>query len=134
MKLYFDGASSGNPGPAGIGVVLYDDAGNLVKEISEPIGVATNNVAEYKALIRGLEEARARGCEVIEAYSDSELLVRQLKGQYRVRNEHLQSLYRRAQALLDLFKAVQVQHIPRTRNQRADELAKAAVHRSSQNS
>lgn len=134
MKLYFDGASSGNPGAAGIGVVLYDDAGNLVEEISEPIGLATNNVAEYKALIRGLEEARARGCEVIEAYSDSELLVRQLKGQYRVHAQHLQPLYRRAQALLDLFKAAQVQHIPRTRNRRADELAKAAVHKSPQNS
>ena len=127
MKLYIDGASRGNPGQAGIGVVLCNETGEPVKEISESVGIATNNVAEYRALIRGLEEARALGTDTVEVYTDSELLTRQLSGQYGVHSPHLQPLYRRARALLRLFKSVTIHHIPRAQNQRADALAKAAT-------
>lgn len=127
MKLYIDGASRGNPGRAGIGVVLCDDAGEPVKEISESIGEATNNVAEYRALIRGLEEARALGADTVEVYTDSELLARQINGLYGVHSPHLQPLYRRARTLLRLFQSASVQHIPRSQNQHADRLAKAAT-------
>ncbi len=127
MKLYIDGASRGNPGKAGIGVVLCNEAGEPVREISESVGIATNNVAEYRALIRGLEEARALGADAIEVYTDSELLARQLDGQYAVHSPHLRPLYHRVRALLRLFKSATVQHIPRSQNQRADALAKAAT-------
>lgn len=127
MKVYIDGASRGNPGKAGIGVLLCNDADEPVKEISESIGETTNNVAEYRALIRALEEARALGADTVEVYTDSELLARQINGLYGVHSPHLQPLYRRARALLRLFKSASVQHIPRSQNQRADRLAKAAA-------
>jgi ribonuclease HI len=127
MRLYIDGASRGNPGAAGIGVVLCNDTGEPVKEISESVGVATNNVAEYRALIRGLEEARALGADTVEVYTDSELLARQLQGLYRVHSENLQPLYRRARALLGLFKSARVRHIPRAQNAQADRLARLAA-------
>lgn len=127
MKLYIDGASRGNPGRAGIGVVLCDDTGEPVKEISESIGETTNNVAEYRALIRGLEEARALGADTVEVYTDSELLARQINGLYGVHSPHLQPLYRRARALLRLFQRASVQHVSRSQNQHADRLAKAAT-------
>ncbi|MGQ9486535.1 MAG: ribonuclease HI family protein [Armatimonadota bacterium] len=129
MKLYIDGASKGNPGWAGIGVVLCNEAGEPVKEISESIGVATNNVAEYRALIRGLEEARAMGWDSVEVYTDSELLVRQLNGQYEVHARHLVPLHRRALQLLKLFKTAWIYHIPREQNARADRLAKEPARR-----
>lgn len=129
MKLYIDGASKGNPGWAGIGVVLCNEAGEPVKEISESIGVATNNVAEYRALIRGLEEARVMGWDSVEVYTDSELLVRQLNGQYEVHARHLVPLHRRALQLLKLFKTAWIYHIPREQNARADRLAKESVRR-----
>jgi len=122
-----DGASRGNPGKAGIGVVLCNEAGELVKEISESVGIATNNVAEYRALIRGLEEARALGADTVQVYTDSELLAKQLNGHYGVHSPHLQPLYCRVRSLLRLFKNVTIQHIPRAQNQRADALAKAAA-------
>lgn len=131
MKLYTDGASCGNPGRAGIGVVLCNEAGESVKEISECIGVATNNVAEYRALIRGLEEARALGWDSVEVYTDSELLVRQLNGQYQVHARHLVPLHRSALQLLKLFKTAWIYHIPREQNARADRLARGSVHRMS---
>jgi ribonuclease HI len=127
VKLYIDGASRGNPGEAGIGVVLCNEAGEPVKEISESVGIATNNVAEYRALIRGLEEARALGADTVQVYTDSELLAKQLNGHYGVHSPHLQPLYCRVRSLLRLFKNVTIQHIPRVQNQRADALAKAAA-------
>src|SRR5690349_8749469 len=84
-----DGAARGNPGPAGIGVVIMDAAGNVVKEIGEPLGRTTNNVAEYTAMIRALEEARALGCDAILIYTDSELMAHQLNGKYAVKAAHL---------------------------------------------
>lgn len=127
MKLYIDGASRGNPGSAGIGIVLCDETDAPLKEISEFVGTTTNNVAEYRALIRGLEEARAVGWDTVEVYTDSELLAHQLNGLYVVRAPHLLPLYHRARALLRLFASARVQHIPRAQNIRADQLAKTAA-------
>ncbi len=123
--LYTDGASSGNPGASGIGVVL--DCEGRTHEISEYIGFATNNVAEYTALIRGLEKAKALGVQEIKACLDSELLVKQLTGQYKVKNERLKELHKKALRLLSSFKTFSVRHIPRDKNKKADSLAKKAA-------
>ncbi len=123
VLLYIDGASRGNPGPAGIGIVLRDETGQHWVEIAESIGCTTNNIAEYQALIRGLEEARKWSPEIIEVYSDSELLVRQMRGQYAVRSPHLREYHRRAMELVQQFSQVTFQYIPRRENSRADQLA-----------
>ncbi|GAB6184248.1 ribonuclease HI family protein [Thermodesulfovibrio hydrogeniphilus] len=123
-KLFCDGASRGNPGDAGIGcLILYN--GNEIK-ISEYIGKTTNNVAEYTALIRGLEESLKAGITEIEIFSDSELLVLQLKGVYKVKNQKLIPLYMRVLELLNQFKKYQIVHVYREENTVADKLAKEA--------
>lgn len=118
-----DGAARGNPGPAGIGIVLSDPEGNIVKEIAEPLGIATNNVAEYRALIRALEEAGGLGCSRIKVFTDSELMARQINGQYRVKTEHLLPLYERAMLLLRCFDTASVTHVRREKNKHADKLS-----------
>jgi ribonuclease HI len=118
-----DGAARGNPGPAGIGIVLADSAGNVVKEVAEPLGIATNNVAEYSALIRALEEARGLGCSQIAVITDSELMARQINGQYAVKTPHLVPLFRRAVALLSQFDSASVTHTRRENNKHADKLS-----------
>lgn len=123
-KLYCDGASRGNPGEAGIGCVIFFNGQK--REISEYIGKTTNNVAEYTALIKGLEEALRLGIEEIEVYSDSELLIRQLKGIYKVRNQGLMSLYEKVLDLLRKFNNFTLNHIGRQENTLADNLAKEA--------
>ncbi|HEB74765.1 MAG TPA: ribonuclease HI family protein [Nitrospirae bacterium] len=123
--IFADGASSGNPGPAGIGVVVVVDGRKIT--ISEPIGRATNNVAEYTALLRGLETAAEHDASRVRVCLDSELIVRQLNGQYKVRNRGLLPLYRRVTALLGGFEGYTVTHIPRSENSEADSLAKKAV-------
>jgi ribonuclease HI len=123
LVAHVDGAARGNPGPAGMGIVLTDAEGNVVKEVAEPLGVTTNNVAEYSALIRALEEARALGCSRIAVLTDSELMARQLNGQYAVKAEHLRPLYRRARSLLSQFDAASVRHTRRENNRRADALS-----------
>ena len=123
LVAYVDGAARGNPGPAGIGVVLSDPEGNVLKEIAEPLGRTTNNVAEYTALIRALEEARALGCSRISVYTDSELMARQISGQYRVKTEHLFPLYQRVTLLLTAFDRASVTHVRREHNKRADQLS-----------
>jgi ribonuclease HI len=100
-KLYTDGGARGNPGPAGIGFVLLDSDDKLLAEEGRYIGEATNNVAEYRALLLGLEWALARGIDRLEVYSDSELMVRQLKGEYKVRNDGLIPLYQEALRIPD---------------------------------
>jgi ribonuclease HI len=125
MKLiaYVDGAARGNPGPAGIGVVLFDEDGAVRKEVAEGLGKTTNNVAEYTAMIRALEEARALGADHIHVHTDSELMQRQIVGVYRVKAEHLQPYYQRVKALLAQFTTSKVTHVRRELNKDADRLS-----------
>ncbi len=123
--VFSDGASSGNPGPAGIGVVLLLDGRKVA--FSESIGTATNNVAEYRALIRGLEAAAEYGAETVKVCLDSELIVKQLNGLYRVKNAGLIPLYRKACSLLSKFRKYDISHVRREENSEADSLAKKAV-------
>jgi ribonuclease HI len=126
LTICFDGASRGNPGNAAIGVVVLKD-GAPVREIAERIGRATNNVAEYRALLRGLEEAAALGARTLQICSDSELVVKQLSGQYRVRSAHLEPLHRQAVSRMRQFDRVSVVHVPREQNRGADALANQAL-------
>ncbi len=120
-----DGASSGNPGAAGVGgVVEFQDQ---TREFSRYIGITTNNVAEYTALIEALEEARRMGAEEVAAYIDSELVARQINGIYRVNHENMRPLYQKAMRLLHSFKKWSVTHVPREENRRADKLSKEAI-------
>ena len=125
--VFADGASRGNPGPAAIGAAVYDDTGRLVEEVSEMLGVATNNVAEYRAAIAGLEAARKRGAGAVELRMDSELIVRQLEGSYKVRNANLQPLWTWLTALARTFPSFRVRHVPRELNRVADALANKAL-------
>ncbi|MBV8152778.1 MAG: ribonuclease HI family protein [Candidatus Eremiobacteraeota bacterium] len=120
--LFADGGSRGNPGPAASGAVLVDSGGEVIEEVGEYLGTATNNVAEWTALLLGLEAASARGLRRIAVRLDSELVVRQLKGEYRVKHADLQPLHRRALALLRRFDHVDVRHVPRKQNALADKL------------
>lgn len=126
LVVCFDGASRGNPGRAAIGVVVLKD-GVPIREIGEAIGQTTNNIAEYRALLRGLEEAAALGARTVRICSDSELVVRQLSGQYKVRSPHLAPLYRQALSRMRQFDQVAVVHVPREQNQGADALANRAL-------
>ena len=126
--LHCDGASRGNPGRASIGFVLYDAQGNEVLGRGEVLGDAiTNNVAEYTALLRGLEAALAHGVRRIRARLDSELVVRQVRGEYRVRHAGLQPLHATVCARIREFASFTIEHVPRAENQRADALANAAL-------
>ncbi|NQT90139.1 MAG: ribonuclease HI family protein [Candidatus Omnitrophica bacterium] len=127
LSLFIDGAAKGNPGPAGIGVVVQDDTGSTVKNISKYIGNATNNVAEYTALIFGLEEARNLGAEEVTVNTDSELIAKQLGGEYKIKNSTLKELYAKAMKILDSFSDVRVNQIGREENKGADKLANKAV-------
>lgn len=124
-KIFCDGASSGNPGASGIGIVIIID--NHKYTFSEYIGKATNNIAEYIALVRGLQELKKHGVNYVDICTDSELMVRQIKGQYKVRSENLTSLYKEAISSLSGFIAYSITHIPRERNTEADNLAKKAI-------
>lgn len=126
LCLRSDGASRGNPGPAAAAFVLLDD-GHEVAHGSRYLGRRTNNEAEYQALIDGLEAARSFRPERLEVLLDSELLVKQLSGRYRVRDARLKPLWERARALLAGFPQVEVRHVPRGLNRRADALANAAL-------
>jgi ribonuclease HI len=127
LIIYTDGASKGNPGDAGIGVVISTDDGEVVREIAEYIGKTTNNVAEYKALIRGLQECVELGATSIEVSTDSELLARQITGVYKVKSENLKPLFAEAISILKRFKKVSISHVLRGLNKRADELANDGV-------
>lgn len=124
-RLFADGASSGNPGISGIG--FYLEHLGKTHEGSECIGHATNNIAEYTALIRGLETACAHGARKIEIFMDSELVVKQIRGQYKVKNEGLKPLHEKAKGLLRKFDAFKISHIPREENKKADALSKKAI-------
>lgn len=127
--LYVDGASLGNPGDGGCGVVLRDREGRLLGFLAFYLGFVTNNQAEYRALIRGLEEARRLGWRAVKVYTDSELLAKQINGAYKVRDEALKGLFERALSLLSSFEAWAVEHLPREENGEADRLAKKAAQR-----
>ncbi len=123
--IHSDGASSGNPGPSGVGAVV--DFKGITHEIAEPIGIATNNIAEYTSLLKALELALELGAREAEVYMDSELVVRQMKGQYKVKNEGLKPLYKRAHKLSCKFRKFSISHVPREENKEADRLSKKAL-------
>ena len=125
--VYIDGGSRGNPGPAGYGVSVQDDDGRVVEELTGAIGIATNNGAEYRGLIAALEYLVANGRRDVIIRSDSQLLTRQMRGEYRVRQPELQALHARARDLASRLGEVCYEHVPRERNRRADELANAAM-------
>lgn len=122
-----DGASRGNPGEAGAGAVISDAQGRTVKEVKCFLGMATNNVAEYRAVILALEKALDLGAGSVTLYLDSELVVRQLRGEYKVREAHLKTLHRQALEILNRFSSYNIYHVPREENRRADQLANEAI-------
>jgi ribonuclease HI len=128
--VYADGASRGNPGPAAIGAAIFDDKNRECHRISETIGRATNNEAEYRAAIAGLEAALALGARDVELRMDSELVVRQLEGRYRVRNPGLKRLFARTKDLRWRFASFRAVAVPRAENPLADKLANDALDRS----
>jgi ribonuclease HI/DNA-binding MarR family transcriptional regulator len=127
--VQFDGGSRGNPGPAGIGVTLTDEDGTPLYEMGEFLGNCTNNVAEYTALVRGLAAAKLLGAAKVTIKADSELVVRQINGIYKVKSPDLKPLFQRAMALIDELHDVKVVHVYREKNERADELANLAMDR-----
>jgi len=126
LRLYTDGAARFNPGPAAVGVVIKDEQGNTVDELGRPIGTATNNVAEYRALIEGLKAAAKWKPDRLEISLDSKLVVEQIKGSYKVKKPELKPLYDEAKKLLEGF-AYEIEHVERESNSRADELANLAL-------
>lgn len=125
--IYTDGGARGNPGPAGIGVVIYDAENNIVKKIGEHIGSTTNNQAEYKALLRGLDEVLALGGDSVVCYLDSELVQRQLIGKYKIREEGLKLLAAEVFKSTGKFKQVEFSHVLREKNKLADELVNISL-------
>jgi ribonuclease HI len=130
---YTDGGARGNPGPAGIGAVLYNEDKKVVAEISRYLGVATNNQAEYKALISALRKAIELKADELDCYLDSELVVKQLKREYKVKNAELAPLFLEIHNLSLSFKKITYTHIPREKNKAADQLANEAMDRGGEN-
>lgn len=126
VSLFTDGAARGNPGPAGIGIVIKKGH-ELLLETSAYLGKTTNNVAEYLALIRGLEEALLLGAKEVECFSDSELLVKQITGEYKVKNEGLIPLHYHLKSLINKFKHFAITHKVREENKHADDLANCGI-------
>ena len=127
LIVYCDGAARGNPGPAGFGVFVTDESGRDVETVSGGIGVATNNVAEYRAALAGLEAAAELGATHVLLRSDSRLLVEQLSGRFRVKNPTLIRLHGEVRKLMSQFAEVRFEHIPREQNREADRLANRGV-------
>jgi len=127
VRVYSDGAARGNPGPAGAGAVLVDPAGNVVARLGRYLGKQTNNVAEYQGLLLGLEHALQLGVREIEVVADSQLLIRQLKGEYAVRHAGLKPLHAEALRLLRSFDRYELRHVPREENALADEMSNRAI-------
>lgn len=125
--VFTDGASRGNPGPASIGAVVYDASGQEVHTVSRRLGRATNNEAEYQAVIAGLEAALGLGGGSVDLRMDSQLIVRQLEFRYRVRNARLRPFFERVVELRRQFESFKVTHVPREQNKRADQLANLAL-------
>ena len=127
VVIFTDGVAEPNPGPAAIGAIIKDEQGKLIASISQPIGRATNNQAEYRAIIAALEEAIRLGANHVDVCSDSELVVRQINGRYRVKNASLKSLYQQVKQLQSQLKSFTITHIPRQQNREADRLANIAL-------
>jgi probable phosphoglycerate mutase len=126
---YTDGGSRGNPGPSGYGVVILREDGTVLGELSEFLGMRTNNVAEYSGLLAALEFALAKGHARLRVVSDSELMVKQIRGQYRVQSPDLRPLYEEAKRRIAKLDAFQIEHVLRGKNKKADELANQAMDR-----
>ncbi len=127
MVVHVDGGARGNPGPAGIGVVITDPQGGELLRANDFIGVATNNEAEYRALLLGLARASQLGAREVEVVNDSQLVARQITGEYRVKKADLKPLHAQAMAALRGFERWQVRSVPRDQNERADELVNEAI-------
>jgi len=127
ITVNFDGGSRGNPGPAAIGVVLRDGSGAVLQEVGEKIGEATNNVAEYKALLRGIELAASLGASEVELIGDSELVVRQVEGKYKVKNPGIKPLHEEVKRTLRDFDSWSIHHVKRAENADADRLVNEAL-------
>ncbi len=127
LVLHVDGGARGNPGPAAIGVVASDPEGSIVEELAETIGVATNNVAEYRALLRGLELAAALGADTVAIVNDSELVAKQLTGAYKVKHPAMKQLHSDAETALRGFSSWSIRSVPRAQNARADALVNRAL-------
>ena len=127
VTVNVDGGSRGNPGPAAIGVVVRDGGGEVLEEVGERIGEATNNVAEYKALLRGIELAAARGASEVDLIGDSELVVRQVEGKYKVKNAGIKPLHAEVKRALREFDAWSIRHVRREQNADADRLVNEAM-------
>lgn len=129
LTLEFDGGSRGNPGPAAIGVVIRAADGTPIVTLGKPIGRATNNVAEYRALITALEQAKKLGARKVLVRGDSELIIKQMRGEYRVKHPDMKQLYDEAQHLMHQFDEARIEHNLRNKNELADKLANLAMDR-----
>ncbi len=127
VYLHTDGASRGNPGPAAVGIVITAPDGRVLREIGEYLGTRTNNYAEYQALLRGLAAARALGAEQVRCFLDSQLVVRQLNAQYRVKHPQIRPLFEEVRRLASAFQKVTYTHVLRADNAAADALANQAL-------
>jgi ribonuclease HI len=127
IVAYIDGGARGNPGPAGYGVRIEDEMGTLIEEFNGFLGTATNNVAEYTGLLAALRYAREHGHRKVRIKSDSELLVKQMKGEYRVKNAGLQPLHQEARTLAEGLERIVYEHVRREQNKDADRLANLAM-------
>jgi ribonuclease HI len=127
LVIHVDGGARGNPGPAAIGVVVSDSEGARIEDVAETIGIATNNVAEYRALLKGLERARALGATALEVINDSELVAKQLRGTYKVKHPAMRPLYEQARSAIGSFEEFSIRSVPRAQNAEADTLVNAAL-------
>ena len=125
--IYTDGAARGNPGPAGAGWVISDPKGDPLAENKKYLGELTNNQAEYQALLLAIQEAQKMGAKKLALHADSELMVRQIKGEYKVKNEGLKPLFKEALLILSKFEGYSIAYIPREKNAMADQLANEAI-------
>ncbi|HCC23673.1 TPA: ribonuclease H [Candidatus Falkowbacteria bacterium] len=127
LKIYSDGGARGNPGPAGIGVVIYNQDGDVVHEISKYIGETTNNQAEYQAIIAGLKYAKSIKAPEVDCYLDSELVVKQVNGEYKVKDQNLAEHFLTIWNLKKYFKTIRFSHVRREQNKAADKLVNQAL-------
>lgn len=127
FTIYTDGGARGNPGPAGIGVWIQDSQTGDITKIKEYIGETTNNQAEYRALLRALEKAHELGAHEVSCFLDSELIVKQMNREYRVKDKELATLFLKVWNLAALFKKITFHHVPRAQNKEADKLVNEAI-------